>query len=213
MYRREGYTIKPWIRSTDTTKKKYSARLPITLKPWIENNEVIKQKTPIGAKLIRIKTIFIMTLVILSIISKSLLFSFLISLKAIPKNIEKTIIWSIWPSAIAWIGFVGKIFIITDFKSGASGALNWVIVARSKPDPGEKIIATNKPTEIANAVVNKYRDIVLNAIKDNFLSLSNEATPVDREKKTSGTTINFKEAIKIDPIISKIPSIKYVFTK
>ena len=33
-----------------------------------------------------------MTLVILSIISKSLLFSFLISLKAIPKNIEKTII-------------------------------------------------------------------------------------------------------------------------
>ena len=46
-----------------------------------------------------------------------------------------------------------------------------------------------------------------------FFSLSNEATPVDNEKNTSGTTINFSEDIKIDPTISKTPSIKYVLIK
>lgn len=192
------------------TKKKYSAKFPKTFIPWIAKSEVNKQKTPIGAKLIKIKTIFIITFVILFIISKRLLLISLVNLSAIPKNIEKTIIWSILPSAIAWTGLVGKISIITDFKFGASGALNSDDVTRSNPKPGEKNIAIKSPREIARAVVNKYKDSVLRAIKEIFLSLSNEATPVDNEKKTSGTTINLREDINIDPITSKIPSIKYV---
>ena len=100
--------------------------------------------------------------------------------------------------------------IITDFKLGASGALNLDNVTRSNPEPGETNIAIKRPIVIARAVVNNYSNKVLRAIKEIFFSLSNEATPVDNEKNTSGTTINLREDINIDPTISKIPSIKYV---
>jgi len=83
-------------------------------------------------------------------------------------------------------------------------------VTRSNPEPGETNIAIKSPREIARAVVNKYSNNVLSAIKEIFFFLSNEATPVDNEKNTRGTTINLRDDINIDPIISKIPSIKYV---
>ena len=88
-------------------------------------------------------------------ISKRLLLMSFVSLNAIPKNIENTIIWSIFPSAIACIGFVGKISISTDFKLGASGAINCEFVIKFNPDPGERKIAIKSPREIASAVVNK----------------------------------------------------------
>ena len=44
------------------------------------------------------------------------LFLLLIDLKAAPKNIEKTIICNIFPSAIALTGLVGNILIITSFN-------------------------------------------------------------------------------------------------
>jgi hypothetical protein len=40
--------------------------------------------------------------------------------------------------------------------------------------------------------------------------LSKDATPVDSEKKTRGTTISFKDEIKIEPIVSNKPLTKYI---
>ena len=50
---------------------------------------------------------------------------------------------------------VGKISIITDLSPGGEGATYSIDVVRFKPTPGEKIIAANKPNEIATAVVSK----------------------------------------------------------
>jgi len=55
---------------------------------------------------------------------------------AIPKRRENTMIWSILPSAIAAIGFVGNILIRTSFKEGAAVDSKAVGKARSIPMPG-----------------------------------------------------------------------------
>ena len=59
-----------------------------------------------------------------------------IIIRTIPNNKEKTIICNILPSAIAAIGFVGKILTKTSFKEGASVDSNAVGRARSIPIPG-----------------------------------------------------------------------------
>ena len=56
--------------------------------------------------------------------------------KAIPNKSEKTIICSIFPSAMAAMGFVGKILIKTSFMDGASVEAKVVGKARSIPIPG-----------------------------------------------------------------------------
>jgi hypothetical protein len=61
---------------------------------------------------------------------------------------------------------------------------------------------------IAIAVVNKYRDKVLILIVPILEVEEIETTPQTREKNTSGTITNLKEAMKICPTTSNKPSVK-----
>tara|TARA_Y100000994_G_C15333170_1_gene293202 strand:+ start:211 stop:534 length:324 start_codon:yes stop_codon:yes gene_type:complete len=106
-------------------------------------------------------------------------------------------IWSIFPSAIAATGLVGKILISTSFKEGAAVDSNAVGKARSIPIPGLNIKANVNATDIAIAVVKRYKDKVLRLIVPILEVEEIETTPQTREKKTKGTITNLNEAMKI----------------
>ena len=112
------------------------------------------------------------------------------------------------PSAIAAIGFVGKIFIRTSFREGAAVDSNAVGKAKSIPIPGLKIRAKVSAIDMAIAVVNKYKDSVFKLIVPILEVEEIETTPQTREKKTRGTITSLREAINICPTISNKPSVK-----
>ena len=118
-------------------------------------------------------------------------------LRAIPNKIEKTIICSIFPSAIAAIGFVGNISINTCLSDGASAASNAVGKARSIPTPGLNIKAKVRATEIAIAVVKRYKESVFKLIVPSLEEEDIETTPQTKEKNTKGTITNLREAMNI----------------
>ena len=118
-------------------------------------------------------------------------------LSAIPNKRENTMICSIFPSAIAAIGLVGKILISTSFKEGAAVDSNAVGKARSIPIPGLNIKAKVSATDIAIAVVKRYKDRVFRLIVPILEVDEIDTPPQTREKKTKGTITSLNEAIKI----------------
>ena len=166
---------------------------------YIDTN---KQKIPMGANRIIISTIFNMRLFpdIKKLTTCSLDDN---DLTPKPTIKEKTIICNISPFAMAWIGFVGKIFIKTSLRDCGLGAVNSTFVMRPTPLPILKKFEKKRAKEIAIEVVTKYKRIALKLIDPNLDESVIWATPVTKEKNTNGTTISFNEAIKIAPKILK----------
>ena len=159
-----------------------------------------KEKTPYGANCMRVVTNFKITLFNLSKLCLNGSAKSPAPFKAIPNSRAKTIIWSIFPSAIAATGLVGKILTITSLKLGAVWGENSWGRAILRFVPGSINKAQNRASEIATAVVNKYKEIVLKEILLSWEVEAIEQTPQINETKTNGTTANLKEAINILPI-------------
>ena len=124
---------------------------------------------------------------------------------AIPNKRAKTMICNIFPSAMAATGLVGKIPITTSLKLGVSLGEYSVVVANEPDSPGLTIKASDSASEIAMAVVIKYKPRVLPPSRPIAAPSARFEAPQTSDTNTRGTTINLSEATKSVPPVSKIP--------
>tara|TARA_B100000678_G_scaffold2647_2_gene2300 strand:- start:2699 stop:2968 length:270 start_codon:yes stop_codon:yes gene_type:complete len=85
----------------------------------------------------------------------------------------------------------------TSFKEGADADSNEVGSAKSIPTPGLNNKAKANATDIAIAVVKRYKDKVLILIDPSLEVDDMDTTPHTSEKKTRGTITNLRDAINI----------------
>ena len=126
--------------------------------------------------------------------------------RANPTNKANTMTCNIWPSAMALKGLLGNMLTIVSVRGGGGFASNAAAAIVATPLPGPINKATPSPSETATQVVNKYRPMVLPAIDPMRLLPPSELMPQISDTITSGTTNNFKEAIKMRPTTSKAPN-------
>ena len=161
----------------------------------------IKQKTPIGATFISKVTSFKIITFKSSKMSPKRLPGSPLSAIAIPNSNENTITCSIFPLAMALIGLVGNMLIITWTRLGALLLSKVASVGIATPSPGLKNNAKLIATVIAIAVVNKYSAMDFPPKRPSLAGSLKLQVPQTKEIKTKGTTSIFKLAIKMAPPI------------
>ena len=199
------------MTNAETTVTKYVAKSAIWAQPTVVNNFAIKQNTPIGATC----TSIMMSRINMALRSSNADLIFCpcepTFARAIPNNKAKTMICNILPSAIAEIGFVGKISITTSLKLGVSLGEYSVVVANEPDSPGLTIKASDSASEIAMAVVIKYSPRVLPPNRPIAAPSARFDAPQTSDTNTNGTTINLNDATKSVPPVSKIPLTRKVW--